>query len=558
MKNRYLDIMEKVLSAYSDEHILRYFNEVKEKGLTEHGFPRLTANIGILIAHGRRSDLLPIFTEMMDFCCKTIPTVKAANDFSVREIVCCLLEIEKAGIVPREKTDGWRADFATIVPATCYNYFASSLYDTVKNWALFTGVSEYFRLDAGIGGDIDFIDMQLGQQLQWMDENGMYLDHPSDPDYYHPVQYDLVSRGLFCMALNRGYRGKYYTVIDALLKKAGLMTLDMQSPSGEVPFGGRSNQYLHNEAMLAVSLEYEAKRYAREGKPELAARFKAATDRALSAIEGWLKKEPISHIKNRYPFDSMYGCEPYGYFDKYMITAASMLYAAYLICEDVPFEPSADLKPTVAMTSHYFHKLFVKAGGYGLEFDLFGHELHDASGLGRVHRTGAPAAICLSCPFPATPKYRIDTKPFSFSLCSAVKHTGQWLFGAKFGNSYTVLDRSANDVSASASLLCKFVGGKEVREFYTVNEEGVLISLQSDGVFGFALPALEFDGEKHTEITVTDNTLTVAYEGWICKYTTSGKIESLDRTVGNRNGHYLAYIATGKNIMHIKIEITKA
>ena len=32
MKNRYLDIMEKVLSAYSDEHILRYFNEVKEKG----------------------------------------------------------------------------------------------------------------------------------------------------------------------------------------------------------------------------------------------------------------------------------------------------------------------------------------------------------------------------------------------------------------------------------------------------------------------------------------------------------------------------------------------
>lgn len=318
---------------------------------------------------------------MMDFCCKTIPTVKAANDFSVREIVCCIKEVEESKILPKDVTDGWRADFATIVPATCYNVFASSLTDPFKNWALFTGVSEYFRLDAGIGGSIDFVDMQLGQQLQWMDENGMYLDNAYDIDYYHPMAYDLSVRGLFCMVLNRGYRGKYYTIIDALLKKLGLLELDMQSPSGEVPFGGRSNQYLHNEAVMVVSLEYEAKRYAREGKPELATRFKAAIDRALSVTEKWLNKKPISHIKNRYPFDSMYGCESYGYFDKYMITAASMLYAAYLICEEVPFEPSADLRPTVAMTSHYFHKLFVKAGGYGLEFDLFGHELHDASGL---------------------------------------------------------------------------------------------------------------------------------------------------------------------------------
>ena len=89
MKNKYLDLMERTLSAYTTEHILRYFDDVKRDGLTEHGFPRLTANIGILIANGRRCDLLPIFLQMMDFCCHAIPTVKAANDFSVREIVSC-------------------------------------------------------------------------------------------------------------------------------------------------------------------------------------------------------------------------------------------------------------------------------------------------------------------------------------------------------------------------------------------------------------------------------------------------------------------------------------
>ncbi len=66
MKQRYIDLMEKALSAYTDEHIQKYFNNVKTNGLTEHGFPRLTANIGILIAHGKRRDLLPLFMEMMD------------------------------------------------------------------------------------------------------------------------------------------------------------------------------------------------------------------------------------------------------------------------------------------------------------------------------------------------------------------------------------------------------------------------------------------------------------------------------------------------------------
>ena len=86
MNPRYLSVMSASLSAYPDSHIRRYFDEVKRNGLTEHGFPRLTANIGILLRHGIRTDLAPLFREMMDLCCTEIPRVKAANDFSVREI----------------------------------------------------------------------------------------------------------------------------------------------------------------------------------------------------------------------------------------------------------------------------------------------------------------------------------------------------------------------------------------------------------------------------------------------------------------------------------------
>ena len=80
MKERYIDLMERALSAYSDDPILLYFAEVREKGLTEHGFPRLTANIGILAAHGRRTDLIPVFRQNMP---KPLP-VSAPPSYALR------------------------------------------------------------------------------------------------------------------------------------------------------------------------------------------------------------------------------------------------------------------------------------------------------------------------------------------------------------------------------------------------------------------------------------------------------------------------------------------
>ena len=65
-KSYYIELMEKVLAAYSNEHIIKYYNDVKSDGLKEHGYPRLTANIGILIAHGRRLDLKEQFVKIYD------------------------------------------------------------------------------------------------------------------------------------------------------------------------------------------------------------------------------------------------------------------------------------------------------------------------------------------------------------------------------------------------------------------------------------------------------------------------------------------------------------
>ena len=545
--------MERTLSAYSVSHIQRYFDDVKKNGLTEHGFPRLTANIGILIAHGRRQELRALFLDMMEFCCRTIPTVKAANDFSVREILCCLCEVEESGVADGDALARWKGYLRGIDPATCYNVAAKSPEDKVKNWALFTGLSEFFRIRMGLGGSEAFVDTQLATQLQWLDENGMYMDGSGEK--HHPMTYDLVPRGLFALLLNEGYCGRYCAEIDACLKKAALCTLKMQSPNGEISFGGRSNQFVHCEAWMAAVYEYEAHRYAKEGNFAMVRAFRAAIARAVGAIEEWLSMNPIRHVKNRFPTESRFGCEDYAYFDKYMITVASNLYAAYRLSDPaLPTENAADCAPTVFATTEHFHKLFLKAGGYGLEFDLDADPHYDASGLGRIHKAGAPAAICLSVPCPREPLYTVGIdEPRALSICPCVLGDGEWLFGTDAA--WEVTDTFCDAATARAVLRTRFENGAEVLSRYTVCESGVVIELEGAQDVACLLPAFDFDGDVHTKIQSDGNGLTVVYRGARCHYTVSGEIREVEGVFANRNGYYKVYMAVAKEHLKVTVEI---
>lgn len=555
-KEKYLSLMEKALSAYTDEQIKQYFDEVKTNGLTEHGFPRLTVCIGILVAHGRHVYLRDLFYEMMEFCCKTIPNVKAANDFSIREIICCIIELEKYNVFDSEIIKRWKNYLTDIDPNKCYNVFAKKPTDVVYNWALFTGVSEHLRQYIGLNETEDFVDLQVETQLVHLDENMMYKDAPIDP----PIVYDMVSRALFSMLLHFGYKGRHCDAVDNCLRKAGLLTLKMQSVTGEIPFGGRSNQFIHNDGLAIMIGEFEANRYKREGDLETAAKFKSSVALAVANAEKWFNKDPMYHIKNRFPLETRYGCEEYGYFDKYMITTASWLYIAYLLCDETIPLAETDLSPVIFKTSDDFHKLFMKCGGYALEFDLKASKHYDADGLGRVHKAGAPSAICLSVPCVSSehPNYFINADNSDpYSLCPGIIIDGNPLFAIDGKAKYSVTSYSSDKESAYAVIDCEFDDGNTVSSSYTLNSNGVKIKVNGEGAVAFALPAFYFDGEQHTEITHNTNSLSIAYEGWVCKYTTNGEIKNLGKTVRNRNGYYSAFYAEGKDTLEIKIDISQ-
>ncbi len=554
MKERYICLMETTLSAYTNEHILRYFETVKTEGLSEHGFARLTADIGILIAHGRRQDLTPLFFEMMDFCCHTMPHVQAANDFTIKEIIFCIMEWEEKRPEEKERIGKWKKELTNINREECYYRFAKTPEDEVNNWGCFTMLSEFMRQYIGLADTADFVDLQIASQLKWLDENGMYRE-PNE----HMV-YDLVPRGLFAVLLHLGYSGKYRETLDEALRKSGLLTLQMQSVTGEIPYGGRSAQFLMNEAHLAILMEYEANRYAALGQKDLAGKFKTGVRKALDNIEMWLENRPIRHIKNYFPTETKYGCETYAYFDKYMITTASFLYAAYLISDSSILEAECeDLPPAATRTAPHFHKLFLRSGQYFLEFDTEAVVQYDASGLGRIHKKGAPATICLSTPCTVSPKYELDAEnEIPLSLCPGIKQNGNWHFAAAPDVKHVVESTGQDAQSATASISYIFPESEKVAGTYTVCDAGVEIRIEGESVLSHMLPAFAFDGANTPEITFDDHSLSVLYQGYICRYKTDGKITDTGLISRNRNGHYRIFLAEGEKSLTVTIEILKA
>ncbi len=553
MKQAYLDIMEKALSAYTAEGIRAYIDEVRRDGLTEHGFPRLAANLGILIAHGRRPELTALFIEIMDLCCEEIPKRHAANDFSVREVCCCLMLLEEKGAVSKALLDKWKGNLAAFDPWKFYDMVDNRSGRFFNNWALFAAVSEFMRgIFCGFDAT-DFVDWQLPCQIANLDENDMYMDAPPEHTCSNPMVYDLAPRFLFAFLMRADYKGKFAARVEEILDNTADLTLKMQSVTGEPPFGGRSNQFIHNEAMLCAYFEMESARFAEKGDAAMAGQLRAAAIRAADSAVKQLSVEPIHHIKNRYPLSSKIGCEHYGYFNKYMITVASNIYPAILFGNE-RIAPRAAQGSCVVSTGAHFGKTFLNAAGYQLEIETNADPHYDANGLGRVHKAGCPGALCLSVPFPSHPNYVLEApNPTAMSLCCYAEKDGKKLLGAENYAKHALISSESSENTASAVFEVTLSDEITVTQTYAISEKGVDISLSGCENIGFMLPVFDFDGAAHTKITLSENAVSAEYMGSICTYSFDGPLSEEYAVYYNRNGRYRVYQLAAQRL-HIEMK----
>lgn len=543
-KDVYLDFMEQAISSYTAERIDDYIAEVEKEGISEHGFARLTANMGILMAHGRKLQNKECFVRMMDLCAEWVPVANQVNrkkgtignDFAVKEICCCLKEIEQAGLYPQEQIDAWKSTFARMKARDIY-YVQPEPLDTRRayNWAVFGATSECARLYTGIGGDRSYADTYLGDQLRWFDAEGRYQDP------HQPEAYDVVTRLQYMASLHFGYDGPFRPAIEEQLLKSAPLSLMIQSASGELSYGGRSNQFLHNDSCMAALYEYYATWMKQRGDMKMASRFKAAAIRARHSLSYWLGKEPVSHIKNRFPADSGFGCENYAYFNKYMITMGSWAYLAYLFADD-SIEPSTRPEPaSTYVTTDGFHRIMMNAGGYTVQFDINAQKEYDSNGIGRFQKEGASPVVALSVPCPASakPKTKAD-----------IPAAGPLAIAPLWKKYEIVLAKPGRVVLSD---------GKDGRWDVRLSRKGLHMVLTGEGEQTMTIPVIESDGENSSLVECAENgrgsVLKVTFDGSKATYRSNATTSRSEGTYANRNGHLQKFVLKAPGRIVVDAEI---
>lgn len=555
----YLDIIETCVDAY-DAGELESKLPKNDSELVEdiHAYSRVTSAIAILIANNRKQDYLPLWIRMMDACCSSAYRMirDSRLDYSVKEIMLAYKAMK--GRLPEEKTKGWLKLLEKVEPYKNYYYVIrdEESRKRLHNVNIYNMVGEYLRETEGLTDTGRYFDEHWPEQIARFDENGMYKD-PSCP-----ILYDLTTRCQIQIMLEFGYRGRYYEELDERLKKAGLYTLFMQSAAFELPYGGRSSQYLFNEALIAANCEYEAKRYKELGDLKTAGMFKRCGHLAINAIQRWLKEpESPRHIKNFYPILSKYGTEHYGYYDKYMVTLGCFSYIAFISADDDldEYPCPAETGGYVFETSPAFHKIFANCGGNSIEIDTAADFQYDSTGLGRFHKAGCPTELALSMPFTATPNYYLPPGLLTrnVSLCPGWECEGgriQYLAELSEGveHELKVIRSDAGKVAFSVVYTGKvFEGCRGIKEIYEVDCEGVSIEAELiDPVVKsiyYTVPLFVTNGKDTSDLVKEGKEILVKLGNAAYSISTDGNIRIEAERLGNRNGEYRLAVIRSKS-----------
>lgn len=568
-KNIYLDIMDITFDAYSVEEIAGMTKRFSSEMIDDiHSFSRLTAALGELIANGRRTEHMDLWISMMDCCCRDIPRITGNMklDFAMKEIMPVIKAMTP--FVSEEIKSRWLSDLAKTDPYVNYmsnlNNFTP---DKLHNINVFNMVGEYLRQSEGITDTTEYFRRHWPVQLSKFDINGMY----KDPE--NPILYDVASRFSIQLMLFYGYNGEFFKQLDDNLQKAALYSLFMQSSNFELPYGGRSNQFLFGEAYVAGVCEYEACRFKSKGDLKTAGMLKRCARLTMNSVLKLLKEStPPKHNRNFYPIDTHHGEECYAYYDKYMITLAVNAYQAYLYADDSieEYPCPQEYGGYVFETSEDFNKIFACCKGNFIEVDTCANPHYDSTGLGRYHKSGIPSELALSMPFAKNPEYAVSSglDTACVSICAgwdAGEGTVQYLSEISQNTEHTTEIVACTETMVSFTVTYSgsaFKGCDGIKEKYTLNEKGVAVEYEAvnplSNVLYCTVPLLVSNGRDTTKIRVFENSARVELENFVYDITASGDICVSEKSIANKNGEYkIAHIKSDKGKLCINLKLDK-
>ena len=558
-KDLYLDLSEPILRQAlpwqdADGRIIDPYEPGDGTGFPSFTAARFVGALGFLIDAARCTDLVDVCALSLDATCSDL---FHADEIPIRGADFYPKELMRGYLALRDEVDParvsrWSRHLGGYDPERNYSQVLSKHGpEELHNFVTFALAGEVCKKKYGIADNTGFIERHLEAQRRWFTELGMYRD-PNDP-----MTYDYTSRMNLSLALYWGYDGAHFAFIDEMLRRAGLVTLRFVSASGEAPYGGRSNQFQFNEATLAVVCEYEAGRYKALGDLDLAGAFKRTARLAVLSIRRWLELSPLRFVKNGFPPDSQHGRQSsYGLYGAYSLLIASQLGFAHLVADDSIEEGPApsEIGGHLLHLPEAFHKIFATCGGYHVELDTRGDHHYDSTGLGRVHRVGAPTELALSTPMVSDPSYlvSVDPAPRGVAIGPGWRIPGEqicWLADLSDEIEATRVDPRREDSLTGVVFRVEYRGGlpgcESVAEEYLIDWGGVIITDTVSGAIDGILvqiPLLETDGLRSAELRVTRTGFVVGYRGFRysarCLAPSGVKVSVEPFAAPNRNGVY--------------------
>ena len=539
-----------------------------------HAYSRVVTSMAAILNYGKPEELsdidaglfgdaeafLELYTNIADRAFSSVEDFlkkdKKGRDplnFAIRELA--LAYELTADLVSAEAKERWKKVLSSV--KTNEQYYTHALKVTNRNAYIIGG--EALLAARGLASPTDFIDTSLERQLPRFNRLGMYLDNYDKTPDMNPVLYDLTTRVQLQFAA--GYGGRQSSRLDEVLRLGGFVTLFTQSSSGELPYGGRSNQYIFNESLIAANCEFEARHYKASGDLFLAGVFKRAAHLAVLTSRRWL--EIGKHIKN-YSSDHFVGTEKYGNYDKYMATMSSFLAIAYYFADDSISEElcPAEAGGYVFSECENFHLTVANACGCSVEITPRADIHYDSPGLGRIHFAKAPTGVLLSSPAAQDPNYLLFPGMLPSSGSADVMFADGRCICDLCDRDYTVTVIESTPERVSFKINYKANGG--IAETYILDAEGLHIKAESGAgeKIGFSFPVLESGGDltgaPDVLTAICPKGLRVFSGGFYFNIQTDRSFLKTDRFISNRNGIYRIFeIAPDTDSVNIDINSEK-
>ncbi len=521
--------------------------------------PRFVGACSGLIGAGRCLDLLEPCSHAMDTACRNLHNGKQwGPDYSIRELMTGYVFLEEYAI--EERWEKWKKWLGTFDPEKIYSQVISKKnISDIYNTNIYSLAGEQMKRHLSLANNEDYIERYIPRHLSLFTPYGMYRD-PNNP-----ITYDLSPRFNFAIMLSYGYEGKHQSAIDELLRRGGLTTLFYLSSNGETPFGGRTSQFHLTEALVSALCEYEARRYYQLGNKKLAGAFKRSAHLAALSTTRWLRDaKPFRHIKNFFHPETMYGCDSYGAYSKYILTAASFFAVAYLFADDRIAEGPAPIDGGgYVMVLPDFHKVFATVDDTHIEIDSKADHNHDVTGLGRFHRRSVPSELALSSGITGSPRYVVrKPAPTSFAIGPAWLLENTWRSLAECETSIVkwsvdVLKESKEEVVFRLKYqLANERVTRIISEYHL--REGILevtdVLEGETSKIRVMIPLLLTDGDHKSEIKVDETELIVKYLGHIYRaqlIQNNASVGRLNVIAPNRNAEYeIGYFESEKTLLN--------